>query len=376
MNVICPPDLCTGCAACLDACQRKVIAMAQGFDGVERPRIDENKCVDCGACRNLCPTLNPPELHTPRETLVATARDLQELLLSSSGAIATVLAQKVIEEGGTVYGSTAIGTAAVHHIRIDDNKDLDLIRGSKYVQSHTAGIYAQVKADLHAERRVLFVGTPCQVAALRTYLRRPQPHLITIDLVCHGTPPPVYLESHIQALLSPSTPLGEVRFRTRTSKGTSRYGLTLLDPLGRVLYTKPYPHDVYIEAFMQALTYRTSCYSCPYARPHRTGDITLGDYWSPHRTALNMVLVNTPEGQALWASAQDNIETVKKATLEDFCLRNDTLTHPMPPHPKRQLFLSLLRTQGFTLAAKTSLKVPLHTKIRRVLRHIFHTPTL
>ena len=59
------------------------------------------------------------------------------------------------------------------------------------MQSDLSGILKAVRTDLKAGIKVLFSGTPCQVAGLRAFLKKDYPNLICIDLVCHGVPSPL-----------------------------------------------------------------------------------------------------------------------------------------------------------------------------------------
>lgn len=197
MKEICPIDKCTGCAACFNACGKGAITMMEDACGYIHPRIDQYKCVDCNLCAKVCPVNAKVVLRYPKDCYAATVKDDDELASCASGGIATELSRYVICKGGVVYGCTGKDIRNVRHIRIDKSEELDLLKGSKYVQSFIGGIYNNVKRDLHSGRLTLFVGTPCQVAGLLSFLRKDYSNLITADLVCHGTPSQKMLNDNI-----------------------------------------------------------------------------------------------------------------------------------------------------------------------------------
>mgnify|MGYP000046079556 FL=1 len=80
------------------------------------------------------------------------------------------------------------GHANPHHIKIENQKQLTKLQGSKYVQSSIGITYKQTKDYLKKGRIVLFSGTPCQISGLYEYLGKEYNNLYTIDVICHGVP--------------------------------------------------------------------------------------------------------------------------------------------------------------------------------------------
>lgn len=181
MNEICSINSCTGCSACANSCVYKAIRMEEvPPHGYLYPVINSDLCIDCGLCSRVCPVNNPASLKRPLNAFAAISKDHEDLMTSSSGGASSVLAQRVIENGGVVYGSVEVDYANISHQRIDKEHELYKIKGSKYVHSYTTECYPQIKEDLKNGFQVLFLGTPCQVAGLINYLRKPYEHLITI----------------------------------------------------------------------------------------------------------------------------------------------------------------------------------------------------
>lgn len=184
---------CAGCAACANACPKDAIAMTSMMDGFPQPVVDKERCVQCLACEHACPVLTtlPNENRKEPITYACWNKDKKIRKESSSGGAFSALATAILEEGGYVVGAVYGERMSVHHRMIHSLEELPLLRGSKYVQSDVGNIYRQVKLKLQEGAKVLFVGTPCQVAGLRGYLKREYPNLLCCDFICHGTPSPL-----------------------------------------------------------------------------------------------------------------------------------------------------------------------------------------
>lgn len=171
--MICEREKCTGCFACYNVCPKGAINMVEDIYGYIYPIIDKNKCINCNLCKKVCPSLNKVVKTKPLKCYAVVAKDKKILSKSTSGGIATVLAKKIISENGVVYGAAYIDEkCTVAHIRIESVKDLTKLQGSKYVHSYILGTYKNVKEDLNKSRKVLFIGTPCQIAGLKSFLRK------------------------------------------------------------------------------------------------------------------------------------------------------------------------------------------------------------
>ena len=184
--------LCSGCAACYAVCPRKAISMQPDEEGFAYPHIDESLCVHCGLCARACPSLNPQAPREPLAVYAAKAKDDGLRKESSSGGIFSLLARQIISDGGIVYGAAISGRdLSVVHCSAENEEELSWLRGSKYVQSDVGDTYGNVRTQLDAGRKVLFSGTPCQVAALRNFLARDYENLVCVEVICHAAPSPL-----------------------------------------------------------------------------------------------------------------------------------------------------------------------------------------
>lgn len=341
-NRICPHVECTGCMACEAACNHGAIRVEKDLMGFYYPTKDLSKCVDCGLCVKLCPNNNPKLAYQQAlSAFVATAKERNEMLTSTSGGVASVLSRYIIRNGGVVYGCTSKDARHIRHIRIDKEEDVQLLKGSKYLQSDMRGIMKQVKEDLKAGLQVLYIGTPCQVAGIKSLTNGTSDNLITVDFVCHGVPSQ-QLFNDIVGREYPQLKDTEMKagFRFRDETNHSRYGVKLSDVEGETLFCETYPNDSrYISGFLGGMYYRESCYQCHYACGERVSDLTLGDYWDREgqytemgNEGLSMVMVNSSKGGKLLESIESGT-SLKPIAKEKLQARNAQLRKPMPHHP-------------------------------------------
>ncbi|HRT82594.1 MAG TPA: Coenzyme F420 hydrogenase/dehydrogenase, beta subunit C-terminal domain, partial [Oscillospiraceae bacterium] len=186
---ICEKEECFGCFACVSVCPQTCITMEED-DAIGHiyPIIDNDRCIRCGLCQSVCPVLVKPEKRSLEKAYAAYSLDEKEHEVSSSGGVAACFSRNVISDGGVVYGCSSKMDNGISHIRVESADQLFLLQGSKYVHSHIKSTYIQAKEDLRMGKQVLFTGTPCQIAGLKSFLKKDYENLLTVDLVCHGVP--------------------------------------------------------------------------------------------------------------------------------------------------------------------------------------------
>lgn len=340
---------CTGCLACVNRCPKNCINIREDKFGYKYPQVNDNTCIDCSLCIKVCPNENPTELYAPKEVYAIQRKEEKLRLLSSSGGMASVLAEYIIENDGVVYGCAFIPPFSFKHIRCTTIEQVEKLRGSKYIQSDTTDIYKTIAKDIKENKLILFIGTPCQIAALRNFFPKAS-DLYTVDLICHGAPSQKLLRESIphSAL---SKDINQVIFRTGPKynfimkKGTS------------VEYSRPLYQDLYLKGFFTGLFYRDSCYRCQYAGQLRTGDLTLGDFWgiklpeikNIHSEGISLCLVNNIKGEYLIDKIADKI-TKHRRPLTDAIANNKQLVHPMKKTLRTKIFRYLYPILGFKLS--------------------------
>lgn len=347
---ICEYEKCTGCFACRNICPHNAIDVVKTQYGECIPKIDDDKCIDCGLCKKICPSNQEISLIKPETAYAAWSKNEEDTKKSSSGGVAAVFSRYVLENGGVVYGASC-EDKKTKHIRIDSINEIDKLRGSKYVQSDIGFIYKDVKEQLLKDKLVLFTGTPCQIAGLKSYLVKDYKNLITADLICHGTPPHTYLEEHLN---SKCESWDAYSFRGKYDFQIAAYNN------GEVTFIKDSDRDEYFLSFLDGLTYRSSCYSCKYARPERVSDITIGDFWGLDRTTMknqyngriSLVLPNTQKGIEFYKGVEKMFFSEERTVGEAMNETQGNLLHPSFIHPDREMFLELYTKVGYDRAVK------------------------
>lgn len=350
MRRICDKKDCTGCGLCANLCPKECIEMiSEDKLGHLFPEIDRDRCTDCGRCRKVCPSLNKEALTRPTTAYAAWARDGREYKSSSSGGAAAVISRHIINKGGVVYGCAMLPGVEVRHIRVDREEDLCLLKGSKYVQSDIQDALSLIKNDVKTGFPVLFVGTPCQVAAVKNLFPSTPDNLFLVDLVCHGVPSVGLLRKHINGIM-PYQDCHSVIFREGNDfclKVTSSVNGRDVTAYDCRLSTDRY-RDFFINSFMDGYTYRDSCYRCLYARPERVGDITIGDFWGlgkdvpDHDNGCSLIMPVSAKGIELVEHIKPFLNIYER-TVSEAVAGNDQLRAPKRKGPRIALYRALAR---------------------------------
>lgn len=384
---LCLPDKCTGCMACRESCPVGAITTVVNDEGFLEPCIDKAKCVSCGKCERVCPVFNPPGKNdfTP-VGYSGWARNDVTRLASSSGGIFSILATKILESGGIVFGVAFDENFVARHIYIDKIEDLPKLRGSKYVQADVGHAYKQVKDFLEIGKQVLFCGTPCQVAALINYLGGRDRNLILVDFVCHGVPSPKIFEDYKLWL---KRHYGFVKFDSIQFRD-KYFGWNLtnqrirgIDANGRKIdYIKSSLFDVYRIFFDDDDDERRSCYQCSFTEEVRNSDITIADWWGGYKTrglpeeknfakkGVSLILVNSSVGAILLESVESDLFLLPR-TLQEVYRTNRCFHESYPMSKRRAEFWDYYRTNGFEATVKKYAiprRWPLYLRLRVSMR--------
>lgn len=336
---------CTGCMACFQVCPSGAIDIIKDELGFEYPKINKEKCTNCNLCKKICPA-EKFEFENTINPICQAAMAQDELRKeSSSGGIFSVLADEFLNfENSVVIGCTNANDLKTEHIAILKKEDLYKLRGSKYVQSDTKYVFKKTKEFLDQDKKVLFSGTPCQIAGLYSFLRNKPENLITIEIMCHGVSSRDIFDKYIKEEFKDEKPK-ELSFRDKTNGWN--YNLTLrVSKNGKEEFI-PYEKSSYFKLFLDAVSLRESCHDCKFAKMPRVADITLGDFWeiNQYDSSLNdglgtsMVLLNTEKGTNLYNSIKPKLKLSKETPLEAAKIGNQTLKYPTPKSPLRQEFL-------------------------------------
>ena len=359
---------CCGCGACAAVCPVNAITMAAKDLGAAYPEVNAELCISCGKCQKVCVFQGELERNDgPIAVYAAASTDADLLGRSASGGVFASLAKGVIAAGGVVYGCSMEQTQSgltPMHIGVRTEADLVKLQGSKYVQSKTYQCFSEIKTYLKSNTPVFYSGTPCQVSALKRFLKGTDTDkLFTADVVCHGTPGNALFEAYLAWLeKEEKRPITEYLFRDKSrgwgllakyrSSAKNKHWETWLKP----------ECSSYYKLFLESETYRESCYQCPWANTTRVADITLGDYWGienehPEYLAENggklsvskgisVLLVNSARGEDMVRKFGKDL-VLENSDLEYAVKWNKQLTGPSTHTALREELLSVYKKEGY-----------------------------
>lgn len=279
--------------------------------------VDSEKCINCDLCVRVCPVINPFPARVPHDVYAAKIKDTAISKKSSSGGAFYALASQVLNEGGVVFGAKYNSDWTVEHGYTESIEGLELFMGSKYMQSVIGDSYSQAQRFLKANRKVLFSGTPCQIAGLKRFLRKEYGGLLlTVDVVCHGVPSPKIWEEYLAQILKSydikKSNLESLSFRDK-STGWNDFSILLRSkrPFSKagdgneyILLKEVHRRNAYMTAFLRNYNLRPSCFNCPFKCGKSSSDITLGDFWGVRRFYRDFY---SPDGVSVLLRYNDKI---------------------------------------------------------------------
>ena len=383
------PADCSGCGACAAACPKQAITMQPDQQGCLYPVISQESCIQCGKCLQVC-GYKAGEGTVSLCAYGAVGKTEDIVSNSASGGVFATLAASCMEQGGMAAGAVMDleqNSVAVYHILSGDMEDISRMQGSKYVQSQAFCCYADVQKALRAGKKVFFSGTPCQVSAIKKLTGDPE-NLITADLICHGIPPAEMLGGFIKVLGKRFR--GEVKglcFRDKTSPKSFTARIHIQKGRKTKIYRLRPQYLSFYQHFLEASTYRETCYQCPYACMKRVSDLTLGDYWGvekyhaedmksgtiPDRRDWSCVLVNTEKGRAfLETCGKDLLLFPTKA--EWVAQTNRQLREPSTKGQQREQILQAYTQGGYPAVERRFIRdkggaLRFYRRMYRSMRH-------
>ena len=336
--------------------------------------------IEATGCDKICPVNNIKEVLNKPKSYACYNIDEEIRKNSSSGGIFTLLADYILDNNGIVYGASFNNEWEVEHIRIDNKKDLEKLRTSKYLQSNINDIFQLAKQDLDNGVYVLFTGTPCQVNGFISYLNGKEYNkLYTQDIICHGVPSPKVWKKYLsyRKRLDGESPI-QINFRHKY------YGWNLFNMLlqyNNKSYQNKHDEDLFMQAFLRNVCLRDSCYNCSFKSKNRKVDITLADFWGITNVVpefnddkgISLVIVNTKKGQELFNKIQDRT-VCKETNFEESIKYNPSMDKSAnEPVGRKEFFENLNNMEFDKLVEKYTIKPKKCNLIKRALKKIKKT---
>lgn len=347
-------EYCTGCSACYSSCPANCIEMEEDEEGFLYPKVDLSKCINCGLCIKNCP-INHSNFNMPRNLYASIANDDEIRRCSSSGGISYILAKSILEEGGVVYG-VVMKNFKVFHKAITKVSELFEIQSTKYVQSNLLNSFREIKSYL-SSKKVLFIGTPCQVAGLKSFIKDNK-NLICIDLVCHGVPSPGVFDKYVRELREKFYSAEKLYFRDKIYGWKKFHAISLYNHDNKLIFREPGQYNVFIRAFLSNMINRKSCSSCKFSQIKRVGDLTLGDFWGIEHInksyddgkGISLVYVNTEIGAQLYRKIIPFLKLSDNFDIKTPTLYQKNLKSPSPRSSKRNDFFNYYKHNNHVIA--------------------------
>ena len=374
---------CCGCNACGDVCPKAAITFKTDIEGFWYPEVNKETCIDCGLCEKVCPIININDLKKndypkPAHVFAAVNKNMRVRWNSTSGGAYTALAEAMLEQGGYVSGAIYNdGFTGVHNYISNNPEDLEKLRSSKYLQSNAEGIFREIKDLLLKGEKVLACGTPCQMTALRSFLRKDYDNLLIVDFICRGVNSPKVYRAYLDSLekkfgsrvVYVKAKNKELGWRNLTRKvtfenGKSYYGIHMQDDFRRGYHTNVYC--------------RPSCYDCQFKDFPRFSGFTIDDYWGIEKVDKNldmnigtsMILLNSNKGIAFFESVKEKLE-YRETSFESILGGNIALKKSIEPAKiDRNAFFKDLDENDFDYVTQKYFPLKKSTKRQITLRFI------
>ncbi len=322
---------CCGCTACESICPTSAISMKEdAITGFLYPSINIDLCIECGKCEKVCDFKKPIDKNNSTLSAFAVVhKDKKILASSSSGGVFTLLSDIILNRNGVVFGCILDEKIEVYHKKAENKLQRDLFRGSKYVQSNMLNTYKDISILLKNNKEVMFVGTPCQVAGLYSFLGERPKLLTTVDFICHGVQSPKLLKDHVK-LLEKKYNKSAVNYLFRDKIFGWRHAESIVFSDG----SKKTNYDTFKlkHLFRLSVALRPACYSCKYTNYHRVSDITIGDFWGGEdvvkdyrNLGISVMLINTEKGK-LFTSSIESTGLFEKIQIDD--TKQQALSYP------------------------------------------------
>lgn len=393
---------CCGCSACIQRCPKQCISMKEDEQGFLYPIIDTEACIDCGLCEKVCPMLNHSPTKEPLQVFAAKNKNEEQRLRSSSGGIFILLAEHIIEQGGVVFGARFNGKWEVEHCCAGTIEELEPLMRSKYIQSCIGNTYREAERFLKQGRQVMFVGTSCQIAGLKRFLRKEYDNLLAVDFICHGVPSPGIWRKYLEEIKSSqseaagknsvlsfslkSVPvITSINFREKQNGGYGwkKFGFEVRakspskGDKNTVLKSGIFYENIFMRGFLSNLYLRPSCYKCTAKNGASGSDLTIADFWGIQNyhpefdddKGVSVVFEHTDTGRVIINGLSFHIEKIDSNMVEATASNPSYLRAVPIPSKYTHFWYTYSKTKSVHISVESSLKRTIVERIKGMLRY-------
>lgn len=349
---------CYGCTICSSICPKDAISIYENNEGFLQPKVDMNKCIDCGLCDNVCIHENPVKSNTKLQEskfFKMNLKDEESLSKSTSGGAFYALAKYFIDNGAYVCGCAWNKQMSAEHIIVNSYEELEKLRGSKYVQSNIEPCLSEIKELIKNEKVVFFSGTPCQIEAVKRIVGNSN-LLYTCALFCEGVASPKALRLYIDELeKNNKSTIIDIKMRKNKPYGWNAPRSEYIFSNGKKVKKLSFINDEYIESFIQGLLMRNSCYNCNYKASNIEADFIIGDYWGADKKDINenknlgissLIIRNEKAYEIILKLQYIKLEEID---YDRSIKNNHNLIKPMKKNKKRDEFFSKIDNLPFSI---------------------------
>lgn len=371
---------CTGCGNCKNRCPAKAIEMIEDEEGFRVPSVDYEKCLNCRICELKCPLsmVKYADMELLPKAVLVRNREKERLQQVASGGICFTLSDYFVRVlHGFVCGAVFDEDYSVKHIVTNSMDDIIRMSQSKYVQSDLGKCFSSIENLLRNGQFVLFVGTTCQVYALKKYLDTSYDRLFCIDLICHGVPSPKVQREYVAYLRKHYGNLRRLSNRNKRFYQHSYVNTYASEFEGGHTIVKRYSDDPMAIAFFKHLSIRQTCYSCEFKSLHRISDLTVGDFWfseqygmGEDKYGINLCLVQGKKGDELLAFVNDCVESCHIDSEEAIVLNGGMLYASCEPHKNRETFFEKLGKVPFDKLVNQCAMIGRKERVKNFVREL------
>lgn len=347
-------EKCTGCALCAALCPNQAITFAE-FNGFRYPKVNQDHCVNCKLCMRKCPALNKEIISTQYPTVYAAwSKDVKQRAECTSGGICYEMSKYVIEQGGYVAGvAWKEDLKNAEYRLIKSLGELSEITQTKYFQPDMRNIFFEIRNTLREGGWVLFIGSSCTNAALRSYVgEHLLDKLICCDFICRGYTSQIYHQKRVEYLEAKHhSRIKHIQYKNK-SRGWNKFGTVFIFQNGDTEYINRYEDPYEIMFQIDDYNTRPSCFDCKYRDIPRLTDITVGDFWAVKKldedilyNGVSAVLINSDKGRELFEHISKNLE-YEERNLWEVSRGNYALLHQLRRKQGESQFFEDLSEKG------------------------------